>query len=332
MKKLFCLLLVLAMAFAMAVTANAEADLSGYKIGVAMAEISNDGWAINRDGVIDNLDALGVEYLLYDATADVAKQTQQIEDLIAQGVSGIIMVPVDSNAIVNSIEKCNKAGIPVVCMDRGTNGGEIIGVVTSDNVACGAEAAKLMLAAAEKQGVALEDIVCLELLGNQGDSAGLERHTGFYDTATELGMNVVASMNTDWSPDKAYNSVLDGFQAHPDINAIFMASDCAVQSGVLSALKHLDKLVPVGEEGHIIIGSVDGGWEMFESIRKGETDVSAGQKQYEMGRLAVERMIDCLTTGNTEFQNELIAPDNITVDNVDSEDHWINVYHANQQG
>jgi len=128
----------------------------------------------------------------------------------------------------------------------------------------------------------------LELLGDMNTSSAVERHEGFSTRAKELGINVVTELPTYWEPDKANAAVLDGFQANPDINAIFMASGCAMFSGVKSALESLGKWHSRDEPGHILLIGVDGCPEPLNAIREGYYDGDAAQQLVTMGRKAVE--------------------------------------------
>ncbi len=48
-----------------------------------------------------------------------------MEDLVQQEVDVIIVNPTDSDAIVSAVEAANDANIPVIAIDRSSNGGVI---------------------------------------------------------------------------------------------------------------------------------------------------------------------------------------------------------------
>jgi ABC-type sugar transport system substrate-binding protein len=172
--------------------------------------------------------------------------------------------------------------------------------------------------------VALEDLQVLELLGDLATSAGQERHEGFSTKAEELGLNVTAELPTYWDSEKANAAVLDAFQANPDINAIYMASGCAMYAGVESALISLDKFVPQGEEGHIILISTDGCPAPLDGIRNGFVDADSAQQLVTMGREAVEAAVNAVNGVMPESDVIRLGPDPITAENVDDLFHWAN--------
>lgn len=77
-----------------------------------------------------------------DAQNDSATQLNDIQNFISQGVDAILINPVDSDAVIPAIKAANNAHIPVIAMDRGSNGGTVLTTVASDNVAAGKMAAQ----------------------------------------------------------------------------------------------------------------------------------------------------------------------------------------------
>ena len=239
-------------------TQEQEETKETYTFGISMPQLDNDGFKANLIGIEKYAKDNGIEIITTDAKTIADTQMQQIEDFITKGVDAIVMCPIHSGALAAAVEKANAAGIPVTAFDRNVFGGELAGLAESDNRAHGAMAAVLMLAAAEKAGLTASDLKVLELQGTLSASAGLERHEGFSERAAELGMEIVASLPTEFKMDLD-TAILDAYQAHDDINAIYVPSDNALYNGVELALLQLDKLKKIGEEGHIIITTVDGG-------------------------------------------------------------------------
>ncbi len=294
-------------------------------IGVTLHDLSSDGYSANMIGIKEKAESLGnVEIRAVSAEGSAEDQVRQVEDFITAGVDGIIILPVDSAALSNVVAKAVEAGIPVVSMDRSVEGDAATATIESDNYVHGQVAADLMLQAAEKQGLAAEDLKVLELLGDQASSSGLERHEGFADRCEELGITILSALPTNWNADEAYNSVLDAFQANDDINAIFEASDIAMHSGVSSALEQLSKYAPAGEEGHIIVTSVDGGPNGLACVKDGYIDAMAQQSLLVMGSDALDAVLSA-AGGETIDPNIIrLSPVEVTVENADSDELWPN--------
>lgn len=292
--------------------------------GISMPQLDNDGFKANLVGIEQYAEENGIELLTTDAKTIADTQMQQIEDFITKGVDAIVMCPIDSGALAAAVVKANAAGIPVTAFDRNVFGGELAGLAESDNRAHGAMAADLMLAAAEKAGLAASDLKVLELQGTLSASAGLERHEGFSARAEELGMEIVLSLPTDFKMDLAYSAILDAYQANGEINAIYVPSDNALYNGVESALLQLEKLKPIGEEGHIIITTVDGGPKGLAGIRNNFIDAIAAQSKLIMSFEAMDLAKKAAKGEAIENPIVRIQPTAVTSENVDDETLWAN--------
>ncbi|NMB90402.1 MAG: sugar ABC transporter substrate-binding protein [Chloroflexi bacterium] len=303
---------------------------SGKTIGIVMPALDNDGWRAIYIGALSKAIELDVSVITLDARDQVETQTAMIEDLITKQVDAIAFVPVDSAAMSSAVQKANAAGIPVVTMDRSTEGGDVVALVESNNVEIGQKGADLMAEVAQEYGVDVADLKVLELLGDLATSAGQERHEGFSTTAAELGINVVAELPTNWSAEKANAAVLDGFQAHPDINAIYMASGCAMYSGVESAMRSLNKFFPGDDANHIILISTDGCPAPLQAMRDGYVDADSAQQLLATGTTAIQVAVDAIDGKMPESGVIRLGPDPIRPDNVDELTHWSNVLNVAQ--
>lgn len=320
-------LLIVAVILATALS-TAFADDGQFVFGIAMPQLDNDGFKANRVGIDLYAEENGIEVKVTDAKSNAETQIQQVEDFITAKVDAIIFCPVDSNADAAAVEKANEAGIPIVSFDRNVVSGELLALVESNNYSHGAKAAELMVEAGKAQGLEPGDINCLELLGAQSSSSGLERHQGFSDKAKELGINIVASMATEWNMDQAYNCVLDGLQTYPEMNAVYLASDNAMFQGVESALVQAGRYVEVGQEGHIIVVSTDGGPLMLKAIRNNTADASAAQSKLEMSKQAMDAAYKFLTGEGESGIVIRLDPTPVTIENVDDPMLWANAVAA----
>lgn len=294
--------------------------------GLTMPEIKTDGFTAMANGVKAQAAAVGAELLVFDSNNDAQKQMTHFEDFIAKKVDAILFTPVDSGALSEAVKKANAAGIPVVAMDRSVKEGNLVALIESDNVEHGYQAGLYMAEAAKKVGMDPKDLKVLELQGDLATSAGQERSQGFQKAAKELGMTIITSLPTYWDPDKSYNATLDAFQAHPEINAIFEASDSIMCAAVNSALEQIKRLVKVGEKGHIIVTTVDGCPIVIKAIKESTVDASAVQSILKFG---VDGIDFAVKAANGEAKLDAnatsrLAPIKASIENVDSKDLWAN--------
>ncbi len=298
---------------------------SGITLAVIIADLSNPGYRGMYIGALSEAIKLNASLITLDAQNNVSTEMSQIEDMITKKVNGFVLVPVDSAAISAGVKEANAAGVPVVTMDRSTDAGKVAALVESNNVGIGTAGANLMAQAAKAQNMSLTSLRVLELLGDMTTSAAVERHQGFADRAKQLGLDIIAQGSTYWQEAKANAAVLDAFQAHPDINAIYMASGCAMYAGVSSALKSINKLIPRDKPGHIILIASDGCPGDMNGIRDGYVDGDAAHQMLNIGATAVKLAFDAAKGITPKESVVRMAPDLVTPQNVDSKDHWANV-------
>ncbi|HLH50152.1 MAG TPA: sugar ABC transporter substrate-binding protein, partial [Roseiarcus sp.] len=106
-------------------------------------------------GFQDAAKQAGVNAVVLDAKNDVQKQANDIDDLIAQKVKGVVIMPLDSTVAQGWVDKVAAANIPVASV--GSQIGDpnkraikdvypkLVAVVTQDEIAAGNRAGELAL-------------------------------------------------------------------------------------------------------------------------------------------------------------------------------------------
>jgi len=122
------------------------------KIGLSMDSLESAFWVANHKAMVEKAKELNVEMVEMMAEGDPNKQNQQIENLIAQGVSAIICAPKDGGAIVAAVKKCQEAKIPIIMNNRPVQGNvEPELTVLSDNYAMAKEIMQWFVDKAKKE-------------------------------------------------------------------------------------------------------------------------------------------------------------------------------------
>ncbi|WP_181706057.1 D-xylose ABC transporter substrate-binding protein [Chthonobacter rhizosphaerae] len=96
-------------------SANAQDKI---KVGVSWSNFQEERWKTDEAAIKKALEAAGAEYISADAQSSAAKQLTDVESLISQGATALIILAQDSDAIVPAVEKAQNEGIPVVGYDR----------------------------------------------------------------------------------------------------------------------------------------------------------------------------------------------------------------------
>jgi ribose transport system substrate-binding protein len=245
-------------------------------LGLSLSTLNNPFFVTLRDGAQAAADAAGVKLVVVDAQDDPAKEATNMEDLIQQGVSVIMVNPTDADAVVPSVQKANEAGIPVFTIDRGANGGTIVSHIASDNVAGGSVAGKFLCDALGGQGKVVE------LEGIAGTSAARDRGLGFNDYMSKecSGVEIVARQTANFNRAEGLTVFENILQAQPEINGTFAHND----EMILGAIEAAEA---AGRGGIVFVGfdAVD---DAVAAVNAERLAATIAQQPSEMGRLGVE--------------------------------------------
>ncbi|WP_071393995.1 ribose ABC transporter substrate-binding protein RbsB [Bacillus tuaregi] len=296
MKKLIALCLALTLLFLSACSMEppgwAKPDkkekIEDIKIGLSVSTLNNPFFVSLKDGVVKEVEALGMEVIIVDAQNDSAKQVNDVEDLIQQGVDALLINPTDSAAISTAVQSANTIGIPVVTLDRSADKGKVEALVASDNIKGGEMAANYII---EQLG---ENALVAELEGVPGASATRERGQGFHNIADQK-LNVTAKQAADFDRTKGLTVMENLLQANPDIKAVFAHND-EMALGAIEAINSSGKDV-------MVIG-FDGNDDALNAINAGNMEATVAQQPELIGKLAVDAARDVLQGKKVE---EIIA-------------------------
>ena len=95
--------------------------------------------------------------------------------------------------------------------------------------------------------------------------------------------------------------------------------------GVVSVLRRIGKLVPVGQHGHVAIVAVNGTPGALDRIRKGIQDASVGKDPDRMAHFACNQIIAYFEGKPFDARGQT-KPILITKDNVDDRNLWGNSF------
>lgn len=248
------------------------------KIGMVVSTLNNPFFVSMKEGADKKAKELGYELVVVDSQNDATKERSNVEDLLQQGVSALIINPTDSDAVVNSIQVANDKKVPVLTIDRKANKGDVASHIASDNIKGGKMAADFII---EKLG-GKANIV--ELQGIPGASATRDRGKGFHDGADgKQGVKVVASQPADFDRQKGLNVMENIMQATPQFDAVFAHND-EMALGAAKALKGKN----------VLIVGFDGNEDAKKAVESGEMTATVAQQPDLMGSLAVENAVKVL--------------------------------------
>ncbi|WP_055490098.1 substrate-binding domain-containing protein [Streptomyces sp. TP-A0356] len=248
------------------------------KVGLSLSTLNNPFFVQIKSGAQQEAKKLGVDLTVTDAQNDASQQANQLQNFTSSGLGSIIVNPVDSDAAGPAVRAANKAGIPVVGVDRGVNKAKTAALVASDNIEGGRLGAKAL---AEKLGGKGRIVI---LQGLAGTSASRERGAGFEEGLKAYpGIQVVAKQPADFDRTKGLDVMTNLLQAHPDVQGVFAEND----EMALGAIKALGSKAGTSVQVVGFDGTPDG----LTAVKAGTLYASVAQQPTQLGRIAVENAL-----------------------------------------
>lgn len=246
------------------------ADTENYAMVVFLKGSEFFNWAYG--GMQDAAKLLGANIkteLRGPATWDASQEARAIEQLIAKGVSGILVTAGDATTLNPAINKAASRGIPVITFDSDAPDSKRLCFAGTNNYEAGRVAGKAMAEWLNGKGE-------VGISTFPGPNHLVERIRGFKDGLKGSNVKVVATANDEGKVAMAETAITALLQAHPEIDAVFAAHGNP-GPGAVAAVKN------VGKEGKIQIMGFDFGMPVVEAIEKGQIRGTVGQNPYLMG-------------------------------------------------
>jgi ribose transport system substrate-binding protein len=239
---------------------------------------------------------------------DREQQIQVVEGFTSQGISGIVLAPLDSRALVRPVEEAQRGGIPTVIIDSGLESNNIISFVATDNLRGGE-------LAAERMGTLLGGKGKVLLLRYQEGSASTEeRELGFL-TKIKSAFPAIEVISSDQyagatrdTAKRASENLLNRFGN--EIQGIFCPNESST-SGMLLALQDIDKA------GKVVFLGFDATQTFIDAIRSKQLQGVVVQNPFNMGYLGVKTMVEHLMGKSVEKRVDT-GVTMITADNLDA--------------
>jgi len=287
----------------------APAADSGAKkvICFAYQDLETEFWVAGHKAIVETLGGLGVEVIERNANEDANKQLEQVKDCIAQGVDGIIIIPQDGESAVTIVGEANKAGIPIGVFNRPpADKSNPTLVIVANNESTTQQAVEHMALEAKKLG---RKVTPLIMVGDLGDPNAVGRRQGFYNVieANPDLFNEVIEVPTKWDAPTALANLEAAMQANAEVDMIFTSSDFMYPQ-IQSVLEPLGRWKVIGEEGHMILGGLDGDSTACRLMRDGYVDATGVQDLFYEADAIMKAMLDAIAKGEKTPENWMDDP------------------------
>jgi ribose transport system substrate-binding protein len=244
-------------------TKAASGAASGKQVYIiASVPPTDHGWlgALSKDAKAAAAKFKDVKFELLQA-ADADSQAQQIEQAIAKKPDVLVVLPQDGAALTPVAQKAERAGIPVVNIDRlFTRPDAATATVLGDNYQIGVLAADYIAGQLKCKGNVVE------IQGLAGISVTTDRTKGFSDELKIKcpggGIKIVATQPADFNPDKGLTVMENILQAQKKIDAVYTQDDDMAQ-GVVQAIRN------AGRDKQMFLTGVGGSENAMKQIQAG---------------------------------------------------------------
>src|SRR3954471_13366236 len=237
---------------------------------------------------------------------DREQQIQVVEGFSSQGVSGIVLAPLDNRALARPVDEAKSAGVPTVIIDSALESQSIVSFVATDNRKGG-------MLGADRLG---------ELMGGKGKAILLryaegsasteEREAGFLQEMKQKFPNIelisidqYAGATRDTAK-RASENLLNRFG--DDVQGIFCPNE-STTAGMLSALQD------IGKAGKVMFVGFDTSQMFIDAMSAKQLHGIVVQNPFNMGYLGVKTMVESLQGKPVEKRIDtgvtMITPDNM---------------------
>jgi ribose transport system substrate-binding protein len=216
---------------------------------------------------------------------DRDQQIQVVENFAARGVDGIVLAPLDSQALVAPVQSAVAAGVPVVVFDSDLKSDRQVSFVATDNFKGGQMAGEHLARELGGRGKVI-------LLRYQVGSASTEaREAGFLAALKAHPGITLLSADKYAGPTRetAYQSSQNILNRHgQEVNGIF----CPNETSTIAMTKALRDLGRAG--GQVKMIGFDAGSQSVADLKAGDVQALVVQDPLKMGYLGVKTLVQHL--------------------------------------
>ncbi|HTI71716.1 MAG TPA: substrate-binding domain-containing protein [Candidatus Limnocylindria bacterium] len=273
-------------------TLAAVAADKAYTIAVIPKGTTHEFWKAIHAGAIKAEQELGAQGIKVKTIwkgplreDDRDQQIQVVENFTSRGVSGIVLAPLDSQALIAPVASAVQAGVPTVVIDSDLKSDKQISFVATDNFKGGQMGGDHLAKLLGNKGKVI-------LLRYQVGSASTEaREAGFLDAIKKYPdiKLISADQYTGATRESAYQAaqnLLNRFGK--EVDGMF----CPCEPVTVTATKALRDLGLAG--GKVKVVGFDSGTQSVVDLEKGDLQALVVQSPLRMGYLGVMTMVQHL--------------------------------------
>ena len=258
-------------------------------IGVSLAQDDNPFYIAMLRGIRARAQELGWEVATVSANEDKVKQINGVQDLVARGVKGILISPIDAVGVNAAYDAAKAGNVPIVSVARGSTSPNQTLHVAMDEKQIGRDIAEWTAKAIGDEGkVAM-------LLGPSGAPTFRNLGDGYAEVmAKHPKIKIVSKSDGPLTRERGVKQTEDALVANPDLKAIYTAND-DVALGAMQAVLAADKR-------KTLVTGMNGVPPALRAVKDGKLAMTVELNPVLWGRLGVDVLAQYLKGDKVEPQ------------------------------
>jgi ribose transport system substrate-binding protein len=264
---------VIPAAFALTPPAAAQQKIT---IGVSLAQDDNPFYINMLRGIRARAQELGWDVATVSANEDKLKQINGVQDLVARGVKGVLISPIDAVGVNAAYDAAAAAKVPIVSVARGSTSPNQTIHVAMDEKQVGRDIAEWTAKKLGGKGkVAL-------LMGPSGAPTFRNLGDGYAEVmAKHPGIQIVTKHDGPLTRERGVKQAEDALVAHSDLAAIYTAND-DVALGAMQAVNAANR------KGKTLVTGMNGVPPALRAVKEGNLAMTVELNPVLWGRLGVD--------------------------------------------
>jgi ribose transport system substrate-binding protein len=278
-------MLLPAMLLAASVPLNADDKIT---IGVSLPQDDNPFYIGMLKGIRARAGELSWDVATVSSNEDKLKQINGVQDLVAKGVKGILISPIDAVGVNAAYDAAAAAKIPIVSLARGSTSPNQTIHVAMDEVQVGRDIAEWTakkLGGKGKIGM---------LLGPSGAPTFRNLAQGYTEVMAKYpDIQIVFKTDGPLTRERGLKNTEDALVAHPDLKAIYAANDDL-------ALGAMQAVLAGNRGGETIVTGMNGVPPALRAVKEGNIAMTVELNPLLWGRLGVDVLASFLKGDKVE--------------------------------
>jgi ABC-type sugar transport system substrate-binding protein len=251
-------------------------------IGVALPQDDNPFYIAMLRGIRARAGELGWDVVTVSSNEDKLKQINGVQDLVARGVKGILISPIDATGVNAAYDAAATGKVPIVSVARGSTSPNQTLHVAMDEKQIGRDIAEWTAKKIGGKGkVAM-------LLGPSGAPTFRNLAEGYNEVMAKYpGIQIVFKTDGPLTRERGLKNAEDALVANPDLAAIYTANDDV-------ALGATQAVLAANRKGQTIVTGMNGVPPALRALKDGNLGMTIELNPVLWGRMGVDVLADFL--------------------------------------